>query len=146
MGTDGTNKGKKLVIPILFCAVLILTVILNFKMREQPKEEMCTRVSANVTGIKIKNSKFNPGSLKVTAKYEGREYELKGVPFNAYYSMKTSRAFGSKVEAWLYDGALYYAPNCISTWIDKVYYFCLAGTVLSASLILVQVTEKYRST
>ena len=97
-----------------------------------------------VTDIKVKTGKLNSGGLKVTVKYEGKEYELHGVPSGAHFKMKSSKASGIPTEAWLYEGELYYAPNCIFTWIDKVYYFFLAGTVCFAAAFAMQVTGKYR--
>lgn len=92
----------------------------------------------------VKSGKFNSGGVLVTVNYKGQEYELKGVPCNDFYGMKMSKAFGFNVEVYLYDGALYYAPNAIYTWIDQVYYFCMVCTVSYVALLIAQVTEKYR--
>lgn len=143
MEKDKTDKVKRIVIPVLCCFMVILTAFLNVQMRNQPKEEMCREVKAKVTDIRTKYGRFYSGGLKVMAQYNGEEYELKGVPSNALHGMKMSKSMGIQVTAWLYDGSLYYAPNCISTGIDKIYYACLAATVCAIVALTVEITKKF---
>ncbi|MDE5892108.1 MAG: hypothetical protein K2H45_04185 [Acetatifactor sp.] len=133
---------KKLRLPALFIILLVTTIILNRRAFSVDKEALGTEVYVKVTDIKTKSGGLDSGSLLVTVSYQGEEYRLNGVPSNAHFVMKNSKNLGSSICVKLYNGKLYYDSTSIHLLADKLYYACLAATVLSLGAIYMQWQEK----
>ena len=137
-------KYKKILLPIIFVLLLILTIFLNRQAFGQDKEALGEEVSVRVTEIKTGGSRLNPGSLRVMVSYQGEEYKLNGVPSGAHFVMENSKKYRSTVSAVFYDGKMYYDSSCIHLLADKLYYAALAATFLVFVLICAPLLEKMR--
>ena len=133
---------KRLLLPVLFVILLVLTIILRQQAFGQDKETLGSTVSVKVTDIRVNAGGLNPGGLKVTVSYQGEDCRLHGVPANAQFVMENSRAYGTAVSAVLYRGKLYYDSASIYLWSDKLYYAALAGTFLVFILMFAKFKEK----
>ena len=147
MGGFTMNSKKKfnyqaLLLPAVFVVLLILTIVLHQQANGQDKESLGTEVHVKVTEIKTNSGGLNPGGLKVTVSYQGKEYRLRGVPSGAHFVMENSRRYGSTVSAKLYDDKLYYDSSSIFLMSDKLYYAALMATFLVFVLIFGQWKER----
>lgn len=142
MKSGKKDRLQKILTPIVFILLLVITVILNQKAFNQDKEALGTEVYVKVIDIKTKSQGLNPGGLVVTVSYKGEEYRLHGVPSSAHFVMENSRKYGSEIKAVLYNGKLYYDSSSIKLLSDKLYYAFLLATLLVFSYMILQMKEK----
>lgn len=142
MNTDKKIKYKRILLPVAFVALLILTIVLHQWACSQDKEALGTDVRVKVTDVKVNGSGLNPGGLKVTVSYNGESYRLKGVSSSDHFFMENSRKYHTTVSAKLYDGKLYYNSTSIMLLSDKLYFASLAVTFAIFCIMFVQWRQK----
>ena len=142
MNTDKKIKYKRILLPVAFVALLILTIVLHQWAYSQDKEALGTDVRVKVTDVKVNGGGLNPGGLKVTVSYKGESYRLKGVPSSDQFFMENSRKYHTTVSAKLYDGKIYYNSTSIMLLSDKLYFASLAATFTIFCIMFVQWRQK----